>query len=429
MFYRHAPPLLGLLFAACSERGVPLSKMDGQPDAATAQQDAAQQDAAIDAVRTPDAQAPGPTSDAAVRRHLPDELPPITAPLVVPDPSDDLTSAAGAPQASALAYDLARFIWRALPDEQTLALAREGALNGAEGMHAEAQRLLMDPRADRGFLSFFGAWAEYERAETLIGHLARADAGAGVTQLDAAAPLVDYESFSQAARAEFEAYVTELVRSEGKLSDLFLAPVEIREATLKELYLDEPATSRTGILSQPFLLFAGSYPDRPSPSRRGAFISRRVLCRELTVTEESRRGQVPSELSTRAWITEATHAADCAECHRRFDPLGFAFENFDQWGKGRSRVNGEPVDTHVALAVLGLPEAQDSNDLGLALLHDRNTLPCLLSQWFSYALQRSLNDADTAAWVELARGAEFYTLLEIPALIAASSSFRERAAR
>jgi len=50
-------------------------------------------------------------------------------------------------------------------------------------------------------------------------------------------------------------------------------------------------------------------------------------------------------------------------------------------------------------------------------------LPCVLSHWFKYALQRETRDEDDASWVSLVRGSEFYELREIPALIAATPSF------
>ena len=42
----------------------------------------------------------------------------------------------------------------------------------------------------------------------------------------------------------------------------------------------------------------------------------------------------------------AAHVADpnCAVCHRRLDPLGFAMENFDAIGRWRDQEAGQPID-------------------------------------------------------------------------------------
>jgi Protein of unknown function (DUF1585)/Protein of unknown function (DUF1588) len=36
---------------------------------------------------------------------------------------------------------------------------------------------------------------------------------------------------------------------------------------------------------------------------------------------------------------------DCATCHAKIDPVGFALENFDAIGAWRTQENGQPIDT------------------------------------------------------------------------------------
>jgi hypothetical protein len=74
----------------------------------------------------------------------------------------------------------------------------------------------------------------------------------------------------------------------------------------------------------------------------------------------------------------------CAGCHGSFDPLGFAFENFDWIGANRSaEPNGLPVDTRGVFE--GVPFADSREFVG----HLR-TMPevgeCFLNHVFRYAM-------------------------------------------
>lgn len=346
---------------------------------------------------------------------LPDERPPQAAVLVEPDPVD-INVGNTVP---AVAVRLARFIWRSEPDAVTVDLARRGKLSSAEEVYEEAQRLLADARAERGFLSFFGAWAEFAQAENIdSGLTALPDSDTGVDDAGAQTPSLD-----GVARSEFEAYVLQLVTSGAKLKDMVHQSFEVKDPTLVALFAGESAVVRAGVFTQPYVLAAGSLPERPSPSRRGAFIARRLLCEDVQLPEGHLGGELPEGETVRHWLTAATSEGDCATCHSKIDPLGFALDDFDEHGRGRSTEAGEAIDTSADLSALGLPNASGSDELGISLLYARNALPCVLSQWFQYALQRDLGDAENASWIELVRGSEFYTLQEIPALIAATPAF------
>ena len=55
-------------------------------------------------------------------------------------------------------------------------------------------------------------------------------------------------------------------------------------------------------------------------------------------------------LTTRQMVERHVSDASCAACHRRIDPYGFAFENFDAIGRFRTEeAAGRPVDTRAKL--------------------------------------------------------------------------------
>ena len=80
---------------------------------------------------------------------------------------------------------------------------------------------------------------------------------------------------------------------------------------------------------------------------RGAYVQRRVLCREFGALPPN-VGTVPpaspGAVTTRARVAQKTSASACQHCHKHINPTGFAYESFDSLGRFRTEDNGEPVD-------------------------------------------------------------------------------------
>jgi hypothetical protein len=56
------------------------------------------------------------------------------------------------------------------------------------------------------------------------------------------------------------------------------------------------------------------------------------------------------KLSAREQLELHRADAQCASCHSRIDPLGYALENFDAVGAWRTTEAGQPLDVNAALA-------------------------------------------------------------------------------
>ena len=64
--------------------------------------------------------------------------------------------------------------------------------------------------------------------------------------------------------------------------------------------------------------------------------------------EEAVAGVAPK--SVRERLTQHRANPNCAGCHSRIDPLGFALENYDAIGRWRVEEAGKPVDNSSAMA-------------------------------------------------------------------------------
>src|SRR5262249_14198363 len=84
---------------------------------------------------------------------------------------------------------------------------------------------------------------------------------------------------------------------------------------------------------------------------------------------------------------------NCASCHARMDPLGFALENFDAIGRWRDKDGGLVIDASGTL-----PDGRSFksyNDLRTILKADPAAFTeCLAEKMLTYALGRGLERGD-----------------------------------
>ncbi len=119
-------------------------------------------------------------------------------------------------------------------------------------------------------------------------------------------------------------------------------------------------TPRLGITTAAAFLGGHSSPTHSSPVKRGAAFMRQVLCTDppdpSTVNLVVAAPAPDPSKSTRQLF--AAHSADatCQACHQFIDPIGFAFEEFDEGGlvrQGPEDNNGYPVDASGTVTIGG----------------------------------------------------------------------------
>jgi len=105
-----------------------------------------------------------------------------------------------------------------------------------------------------------------------------------------------------------------------------------------------PAGLGIGVLAQGSFLATHASPDTSSPTKRGLFVFYKLFCQ----SHLSPPPNVPP-LDTTSVMTgvnttrdryEKLHAqtsSTCSFCHKVFDPIGFAFEHFDEGGRYRAK--------------------------------------------------------------------------------------------
>ena len=139
--------------------------------------------------------------------------------------------------------------------------------------------------------------------------------------------------------------------------------------------------NRAGILTHPAWLIAHSLNDSTDPIRRGKWIRERLLAGSIPDLPITVDATVPEDhnktLRERLAVTEQD---ECWRCHRKMNPLGYAFEIYDDFGRFRTResldklpkLNGEfpskPVDANVVLDNTGDELLNSEYDNALELI-------------------------------------------------------------
>ena len=256
---------------------------------------------------------------------------------VAHDPDDAALVALSPDQ---LAARLSYFLWESPPDAALQAAAKTGQLATADGLEAQAVRLLSDDtRARRALYSFHEQWLHMDNLD---------DPGTDLGPLLA---------------QELENFVASIfVAGDGTLKSLLTAPYTFANASTAPEYgltvngsgfaqVPFDPTQRVGVLMQvPFLRTNGHAP----PVRRGLAVYKQLLCGSVSVPPADIPMVEPdtpdSTLTTRERFAKHADISCAKGCHAVFDPWGFAFESFDSIGHYRTEEKGKPVD------VTGLPQ-------------------------------------------------------------------------
>jgi len=251
-----------------------------------------------------------------------------------------------------LAGRLSYFLWASAPDAELRRVAAAGRLNDPKQLVAQTRRMLRDPKARRFATEFFGQWFGFYRFD---GHR-----GIDVERFPEFT-----DSLKTAMYDEAVSFFEHIVRQGRPVQEILFADysflnrelaqhygvktqVELSDAPM--LVADVKTFHRGGLLRLGAVLTATSAPLRTSPVKRGDWILRRVLGTPVPPPPPD-AGSIPADdvladgLTLRQRLVAHRSDASCVNCHARFDPLGFALEQFDSVGRWRDKYrDGQVID-------------------------------------------------------------------------------------
>ncbi|MSP25810.1 MAG: DUF1588 domain-containing protein [Myxococcales bacterium] len=134
--------------------------------------------------------------------------------------------------------------------------------------------------------------------------------------------------------------------------------------------------ARTGLLGSAAFLSVFSHAARSSPTKRGVFIRRNLLCDTVPPPPADVVPQLPDDpsegLTTKELLAQHMDDDACRSCHVLFDSLGWSLEIYDAIGRHRTKDKGASIDTSGVSPNVG--EFAGPRELG-ALLFEHPQLP------------------------------------------------------
>jgi len=318
-----------------------------------------------------------------------------------------------------IASRLSYFLWSSTPDDDLLAMAKNGRLNDETVLREQIARMLRDEKAQALAANFAAQWLNLRNL-------------AEVTPNPDVFPKFD-EPLKEAMARETELLFNTIVREDRSIDEFLTADYTFVNSRLAEHYglkgvsgddfvrVALTGTHRAGVLTHASILTLTSNPGRTSPVKRGKWILENILndapppappsVPPLEDTAEAQPG-----LSLREQLAIHREDPGCASCHKTMDPLGLGLENFDAIGRWRESDGKHPIDATGELPdgdrFSGPMELLDVIQRRKAQFHR-----ALAERMLTYALGRGLEYYDKCAIDETLkrmeqRGNRFSALVE-----------------
>lgn len=239
----------------------------------------------------------------------------------------------------ALANRLSYFLWGSLPDAELRQLADQGRLTDSNVLAAQTERLLNDPRGKRFVRDFGGEWLD----------LHQIDFTEPDRRLYPGFDLIVEQSMLQ----ETHRYLQQMLDQNLSVSHVIDSDFTFLNSRLANYYGIEgvdgdqlqhvklqPQHRRGGLLTHGSVLKVTANGTNTSPVLRGVWVSERLLGVDIPPPPENVPAIEPDirgAKSIREMLALHKESDNCASCHRKIDPPGFALENFDPSGRWRDR--------------------------------------------------------------------------------------------
>lgn len=306
-----------------------------------------------------------------------------------------------------LACRLSYLLWSTMPDEELFQAAAAGQLKQPNALAKQVDRMLADAKSAALVENFCGQWL-------------------GLREVGANPPAADlYPGYDRHLETsivgESQAFFQEILRHDLSVMNFVRSEfVVINERLARHYGIPDvrgdafrrvavpSGVQRGGIVTQASILSITSNGTRTSPVKRGTWVMKNILGIDpgLPVANAGEIApKVPGidKATVRQRLEIHRELPQCARCHNKIDPLGFALENYNAAGEWRERegfgykgrVQADDPKIDAASKLLDGTQIEGVAGLQAALLEKNELfLNCLAGKLFTYALGRELGVAD-----------------------------------
>ena len=338
-----------------------------------------------------------------------------------------------------LASRLSYFIWSSVPDEELLKLAKSGSLKEASVISAQVKRMLENPKSRRLAEHYAYQWLDVEKMSSVC---------------------VDeeyFENYNDTLKASLSRepieFFHEILKSNLSILNFIDSDFVVIDRVLASHYglqhsfkfnefkkVSTQGPARGGVMTQGSFLIGASDGTDSHPIKRGMWILERILndtpppppgnVQPLDEANESFKG-----LSLKQKLILHREKEGCKDCHKKIDPWGVIFENYNTIGAWRNSINrkrndvkDKSVDPSTELS--DGTHLKDIGDLKKYLLNKKEEkfTRGFVERMCSYALGRTLGyvDRDGVDKIYVQFKKEGYKLANLIVIISQSELFRRK---
>ncbi len=337
-----------------------------------------------------------------------------------------------------IASRLSYFLWSTMPDDHLRELARAGRLHQPAVLRLEVQRMMADRRIDAFADSFPRQWLQLRRV--------------GMFPPDRKL-YPDYDDYLEKSMVEettaffrevmaHNLDIGQFLNSDWTMLNRRLAQhygiPGVEGETMQRVAL-KPQDHRGGLLTQASVLSLTSDGTRHRPVHRGKWILESILGKAPPpppANVPAIKTSAPNEPKTSLRAKLEAHRSDpnCAACHRKIDPLGLAFDNYDAIGHWRTvETVSDGAGANPTLDPGGvLPDGRkfaDAAGLKRLMLADRDKFAVAFTEKLAtYALRRAMTFGDRARLqrITLQSKSDNYRLASLIETLVTSDLFQRR---
>ncbi len=326
-----------------------------------------------------------------------------------------------------LASRLSFFLWCSIPDQELLQLAEQGDLQNSDVLAKQVDRMLNDRRVKNFCDSFAPQWLKINNLvsaspdfklyrDYYFGGDDKISYKRGMhmmleTLLNFETVFIENRPITELIDADFT-YRSHLLEEwyEGRAAT-YAINVNLRDIDFTRKSLSDRRYG--GVITTGAVMVMTSGPFRSHPITRGSWVSSVIFndppkpppddIPDLVADDSTLKEQ---GLTVRQKLKQHSQDVQCAGCHQKIDPLGFALENFDLLGRWRDNYRtGIKVDASGQL--FGKHAFNDVVGFKDAILAEKDVFAnAFIRHLLSFALGRELTLTDRIAADEITRASK-----------------------
>jgi len=312
-----------------------------------------------------------------------------------------------------LASRLSFFLWNSIPDVTLLDLASQGKLSDPKVLREQAARMLNHPRLKNFCDSFATQWLQLDLMVSAVPSDQRfrdyyfGGATGKIYKVGmhmAIEPLLLFETVLIEDRpitdliAPDFSYQSDLLRRWYR-HDKKKGRAEVVGIRFNRVPIKQPRWG--GVITNAAVMTMTSSPLRTKPITRGAWLASTIFNdppapppASVPKLEDDDAKLQKEGLTLRDKLKQHVTNPECASCHKKIDPLGFALENYDAVGRWRETYRTNlPIDSSGTL--FNKHAFQDVIGFKDAMIAEKDRFArALASHLLSFALGRKLDAGD-----------------------------------